>query len=389
MNSIINIRQKLRFIWNLINTYLFYFTNKIIRAKFRGIYNEPFILFDIHSRISERQYAYLLFSINMLNYNILVINNIHFIGNLNTYSNHILSLRNIKLINRYPAGGNCLLLITDELNTDSHSKYKKKLKLDSSIIKNCKIRHSSELLPFYMIPRMYFSNSFLKSKKLQTRNDRTMRIFFSGNVDPTQYNNSKFKKTFNKLTRIEILNTLKKMIDQMVIITLEDVPDSAYANGRSNIVLSEWVRNSPKQSNIVGRIDNNNWLEELSRSDFFLACPGYIQPMCHNVVEAISVGSIPILEHPELFNPPLEDNVNAIVFKGKENLVNRLNEVLNMNEDEVLSLRRNVTNYYNDYLDPESVVNSFLNLEDGQTNKYFIESAYFEQYADQGSPITS
>ena len=178
MNSIINIRQKLRFIWNLIITYLFYFTNKIIRAKFRGYYNEPFILFDIHSRISERQYAYLLFSINMLNYNILVINNIHFIGNLNTYSNHILSLRNIKLINRYPAGGNCLLLITDELNTDSHSKYKKKLKLDSSIIKNCKIRHSSELLPFYMIPRMYFSNSFLKSKKLQTRNDRTMRIFF-------------------------------------------------------------------------------------------------------------------------------------------------------------------------------------------------------------------
>ncbi|NJO00632.1 MAG: hypothetical protein HC880_02130 [Bacteroidia bacterium] len=69
-------------------------------------------------------------------------------------------------------------------------------------------------------------------------------------------------------------------------------------------------------------------------------------PLSHNVIEAMAVGTIPILEYPEHFHPPLEHGVNAIIFQGKDDLVNKVREVLQLSAERIAILRKNVVDYY-------------------------------------------
>ena len=226
-----------------------------------------------------------------------------------------------------------------------------------------------------MIPRLYFSGTYHQARSLCTNSRRKFKIFFSGNLNPDQYNSSKFKLLFNKLTRIEIIDALENGLNSDQILTLEEVKDNEIYFNR--FVYSAWSRKSMKQVNINGRIENPEWLQILSKVDFFLACPGFIQPMCHNVIEAMSVGAIPILEHPEFFNPPLTNGHNAIVFSGREDLLIKIKEVLDIEVREIKKLRANVLNYYNEVLSPDAIVSDLMNQREHRKKMYLIESAYF------------
>ena len=45
------------------------------------------------------------------------------------------------------------------------------------------------------------------------------------------------------------------------------------------------------------RIKAEAALDALAKADFFLACPGVGMPLCHNLIEAIAAGAIPILQY--------------------------------------------------------------------------------------------
>ena len=74
------------------------------------------------------------------------------------------------------------------------------------------------------------------------------------------------------------------------------------------------------------RIPRTGWLDALSRADFFVACPGIEMPLCHNLIEAMGRATVPILEHPEFLDPPLQHNLNCLVFRGREELVRTLEQ---------------------------------------------------------------
>ena len=85
-------------------------------------------------------------------------------------------------------------------------------------------------------------------------------------------------------------------------------------------------------------------------------------PWCHNCVEAMSAGAIPILEYFELFYPPLQHLENCITYSGYEGLEAAINLALSMDPDEIERLRKNVFDYYNNYLSMESItkkINTF------------------------------
>ena len=87
-------------------------------------------------------------------------------------------------------------------------------------------------------------------------------------------------------------------------------------------------------------------------------------PWCHNTVEAMSVGTIPIIEYGNLYDPALEHMKNCIRYSTYEELKNAMNLVLNMDRREIEQLRKNVTEYYNRYLSTDSItknINSFCN----------------------------
>ncbi len=68
--------------------------------------------------------------------------------------------------------------------------------------------------------------------------------------------------------------------------------------------------------------------------------------MCHNVIEAMSVGAIPLIEYADRFAKPLEDGVNAICFRGLGGLQDALQRIDRLTTAERQRLRDNVVDFY-------------------------------------------
>ena len=231
--------------------------------------------------------------------------------------------------------------------------FKKAIKISDDIYSEEAKNHADYFLPYPIIPRIYYEGFYDSIYGLRKARKK-MRIYFSGNQSPLEYDNSIFKTFHQKLSRIQLLAILKEKLNKDEMIVLDDVGYNLGEVYQCKFVLHKWVRKSLRNNDIRGRVSNKNWLSVLSQADFFLACPGFIQPLCHNLIEAMSLGVIPILEHPELLNPPLEDNKNCVVFSGKSQLLEKVRKVLAMEENEIRKLRANVIDYYEENLSPES-----------------------------------
>ena len=72
--------------------------------------------------------------------------------------------------------------------------------------------------------------------------------------------------------------------------------------------------------------------------------------MCHNVIEAMSVGTIPILEYGDRFHPALTDDVNAICFRGSLGLVEAINRIDSLSAEKIRQLRQTVIAYFDKHL---------------------------------------
>jgi len=108
---------------------------------------------------------------------------------------------------------------------------------------------------------------------------------------------------------------------------------------------------------------NKAYFKLLEQTNFFLASSGVIMPHSHNVIEAMAAGCIPLIEYGDWFTPPLEHNVNAIVFDGSEDLVNKIKYILMLTEIDIVKLRQGVLDYYENNLTSKSVINKVLGRE--------------------------
>jgi glycosyltransferase involved in cell wall biosynthesis len=111
------------------------------------------------------------------------------------------------------------------------------------------------------------------------------------------------------------------------------------------------------------RIDAGSWLESISMGDFFLCPPGYVMPMCHNVIEAMAVGAIPVINYPEWLNPSLEDGVNCVAFTDADDLVEKIDHVLAMKQAEISEMKSRVIEYYEQHLDPKEFVSKLVSID--------------------------
>ncbi len=335
---------------------------------------DKLVIFDLKHVLRERCYAQLIYFFHRNNYSILLKNNPLFLGNLTTYGKSIASLENVKLFSgKYPSKKSDSLYFFDG-DRPSHF-YKKNIKVSDDIYSHEAKNNTENFLPYPMIPRLYYQG-FYDNIYMLRGVEKSMRIYFSGNQNPADYDNSVFRTFHQKLNRIEILNILKEELREHEIEILDDVSQNVGRAYQCKFILHRWVRKSLKSNDIKGRVSNENWLSVLSRAEFFLACPGFIQPLCHNLIEAMSLGVIPILEHPELLNPPLENGKNCIVFSGKKQLVEKIREVLAMQEEQIQQLRANVIDYYEKYLSPESFCAKLEGRKENRLTLYGYTDSY-------------
>jgi hypothetical protein len=206
-------------------------------------------------------------------------------------------------------------------------------------------------VPFGVHPRIEISKAYRYQRKiLQAIDNRNVRIlnacskgsFYSDNVfldrdlHMSPGRNQLLSIVNQQLTEIEhcILDSPRKFYRLF-----------SYAFSKTKCIL---VSLTHKRS-------FSEWLFTLSLSDAYLCLPGRAIVTCHNVYEAMSVGTIPILQYQSWFNPPLEDGVNCFSFTNDSDIADTIRRVLNTPDDVIKKMRFNVTNYYENYLSEESL----------------------------------
>lgn len=198
--------------------------------------------------------------------------------------------------------------------------------------------------------------------------DRHRGVVFFGNMAPQHYDRAVLHTAFNCYTRAELLDHLAQRFPDRIARPVE-MTDIAVAQGK-DIVLVDRDKCYIKPHKLR---------PALASFDFFLALSGVVMPLCHNLIEAISVGCIPILQYPHLLSPPMENGVNCLTYSTMDELDAILDgRVPSMSQSEVRELRNAVNAYYSTYLTPTAVVGAIekclataspvrLNAEAGST----------------------
>ncbi len=215
--------------------------------------------------------------------------------------------------------------------------------------------------PVHMTPDLRERLSRLRSGK------RRMRVFFSGDMEG--YTRSQIRYPSPKLPRLEVINVVRRYFGDRVLFvqdqaTLRDILTAAYVDKCVILDTSKL------------RIPDQEWLSVLAKSDFFLAPPGIVMPMCHNSVEAMAVGTIPLINYAEWFNPPLQSTQNCVAFDDGESLIRALEAVLAMDEARIAAMRMQAISYYDTILSAESFVARIESSSDRKNEVLVITERY-------------
>lgn len=272
---------------------------------------------------------------------------------LNFLGRQIFKIRNLKLISRLPSNTKDYIYCFDSIRKDLLSHEWRRL-IYINIRKDFSFHLGNVIqMPFYMFPLVY-SNRLDEKLEIYRKAKRKLKVFFGGNIDSTYYNDEAFKQCYpGQLTRLEGVNAVLESGHNVQLINDYKIINAAF---KKNSYLNKFII---LKTNFPFKITPVNWMALLSRCDFFMCFSGAAYPMCHNAIETMAVGSIPILSYAHWFDPPLEHGRNAIIFSGRNDLINKIKYVLQIPQEKILNLRRSVIEYYNDYLANGCLVSKF------------------------------
>ncbi len=206
-------------------------------------------------------------------------------------------------------------------------------------------------MPFPMHPQIYVQYHAHERLAVYRQSERRIRLLFAGNWNSDGYNKAIMGELFDKLTRFQIVDYIRKNQLATVVETSEQL-DAVLAREFSN----EFVL----VDSTLLRIDQANWLSLLSKADFFLCPPGILFPWSHNVVEAMGVGTIPLINYPDWFYPQLADRINSMTFSTTQELCAGIMGILSMDRSRIEGMRQNVIAYYDEHLAPARFVSRLL-----------------------------
>ncbi|MCO8123892.1 hypothetical protein NHH03_19255 [Stieleria sp. TO1_6] len=188
------------------------------------------------------------------------------------------------------------------------------------------------VMPYPMHPHQI--RGLTADRKRQLRSIPKAGVFFAGN-QKSRYGRDGMQNEFGVLPRLEILSLLR-----------EHFPDRIApvdAGGRGDRIVLRDSATDP--------IAADQWMSVLAKHQFFLCCPGASQPVCHNVIEAMSVGCIPILEYADRLHPQIQDGINAICFQGRQGLVEAIARIDTLDAHRLTEMSQNAVDCYDNLLD--------------------------------------
>jgi hypothetical protein len=264
-------------------------------------------------------------------------------GALDKYGRMACSLPNVNLTDAAPAQSEQMIYLFDEEDRALGTRaWRKKVQIRFDVFSP--YWFTRPIMMPYPVHPVHAGPDLPDRLQKYRSTQRKMRVFFSG--DRERYVKNRIRYPKPKLPRLDVINAiLQGLGEKVLLIQGEQQLNSTCAGGFVNKCLIM------EQNQTV---DETHWLKVLAMSDFFLCPPGFVMPMCHNIVEAMAVGAIPITNYPEWFNPRLEHLKNCVAFDDNDDLLAKSTEVLAMPTDQIAQMRRQVIDYYDTYLTPES-----------------------------------
>ncbi len=116
------------------------------------------------------------------------------------------------------------------------------------------------------------------------------------------------------------------------------------------------------------------YLKLCANSDFFICAPGLFYPHCHNKIEAMACGAIPITCYADYMHPPMRDMENCLAYKTPDELGAAVDKALSLSREEIAGLRINVLSYYVK-INPYSMAETIFN-EPTSHKLYIINGKY-------------
>jgi glycosyltransferase involved in cell wall biosynthesis len=202
------------------------------------------------------------------------------------------------------------------------------------------------ILPYNVHP-MHAQKVVGESLHVLRAANRKVKILFAGDLQGYKRRWIKYPK--EKLSRIDVVTTVKERMGESLRYAM--TPDEL-----SQILESDYSKQFVIVDNDGARVPWDRWMDVIAKADFFLCPPGIVMPMCHNIIEAMAIGTIPITNYPEWFSPKLEHMKNCIVFDDENDLLEKINLALTMSDDQKNEIRDNVMKYHDQYLKPETFV---------------------------------
>lgn len=263
--------------------------------------------------------------------------------NLRNYSDLIYNLENLKMVLFPPKHFDLWLTANKKLFSQ-----KNVLLVDINYFTSKKAA-DEYVFPYNMHPEVYESGWY-KSIPILRQVEKSIKVFFGGNTG-VGYGNPDIPKLFGKITRNEIVAYLEEFSDKdkLTNITTKEEANLLLSGKSFEFVLAKKPFITPE-----------NWLKVLAQSKFYIALPGFSMPFSHNVIEAMSVGTIPILQYPEMLTPPLTDIVDCLKFDSEKDLIDKINLALNLDTEKISAMRENVLKYYDENLEPKTAVNKLF-----------------------------
>lgn len=291
---------------------------------------------DLHDPLFNKQYTYLLLKFFLIEGYCLVLRfrpSLILRFNALKYTEPIFSERSTYIL-PYKPGSQPFVSISDIPGLD---------KTISFNYFNAVNKPGRYVIPMTLHPLFYKKNIWNEDVPIK---ERVQAVFFAGNVEGKAYKESSHLARFGMRSRYEQIERLKEVNSLRVYerISGRGEHGAVYLIDRRDL-----------------GVGIDGWRELLAQFCFFLALPGQVMPFCHNIIEAMSVGTIPILHenYAKLFEPPLKDMQNAITYT-ESNLVEKLRGALELNREKLSQISGNTTSYYHNYLVPGAVVSNIL-----------------------------
>ena len=261
---------------------------------------------------------------------------------LGVFGRYMYLIKNLKIIDKLPRHTENMIYAFDTAVEDTAGHTWKKLIYFNHLKPPTCAFGDMINIPYFMHPNVYKSKQYDHVRSYRN-NDRKMRIFFGGNINKKIYNFPNLQK-YGQLTRLEGLKTVFQLGEHVrlkwnVQEFRQFLDQTVYSN--QCILL--------KTDHLL-KIKSKEWISIVSQGDFFLCLSGTDLPMCHNVIESMAVGTIPIISYPDWFFPALEHMKNAILYSGKEDLVKKIKDVLAMDKETIQEMRNNVIQFYDSHL---------------------------------------